>query len=118
MLAFVRRRSWWIGGALAAASAWACSLNPQPLPPGDNGPDASLNEQSDAGTTAAGADSGAAGFGGGDAGRASDSGTGPAAPTDAAADGHSAESDGGTGGEDGASDAPAEASTDGAMEGG
>jgi len=122
MLAFVRRFRWlrWLlGGTVAAAVAWACSLNPQPLPPGDQGADASASPSADAGaTTGEVGDTGAV-FNGSEAGRSPPDGSTP--PGTPGADGSTdAESDTG----DSASDAPADASTDamitddGTMEGG
>ncbi len=103
------------GAALGLGAAIACSLNPQPLPPG---------ETADASTVygGRGADSGAAGFGGGDAAEGIDTGTsvpatdgGTASPPEAGDAGDAGASDGAADGPEGG---PSDAATDGEEGGG
>jgi hypothetical protein len=115
-LARFRRLSCLAGAALGLAAAWACSLNPQPLPPG---------ETAEAGSSygGGGTDAGPAGFVGADASAGGDGGTnvpatdgGTAAPTEGGDSGDAG--DGGDGASDGSDGGPSDAATDGEEGGG
>ncbi len=85
----------------AVATAAACTLNPQPLPPGD--------DERNAGDDVPGI-----GFGGADAGASSET-QDPSTPADAAADGAKIDGDGSI---DGSLDGGHDAATDGGDAGG
>jgi hypothetical protein len=105
------RRKWSLTLALASAlaGAWlfACDLNPQPLPPGEQAP----FDSNDAAVPTAG------GSGGGiDAGANAEVDGGAGTPPTAIPDGGAQAADGGAsdaGAEDAALDAPADAASDG-----
>lgn len=117
MLAYLRRPAAWLGVLAGLAAVYACSLNPQPLPPG------AAPEGGGAAQVAADAtvpDSGSASFGGsGDGGPRADAATDAEAPPSPAADAGDAASDATADGpNDAASDSPEEAPTDGGSEDG
>ena len=98
---------------LAAVSVQACSLNPQPLPPGlqGSGTDGGADVAADA---SVGSDAGQFG-GGADSGNGFADGTAPGIPGfDGGATGDGGSSDGAT---DAASDAPTDAATDAPSDG-
>jgi hypothetical protein len=106
------------GVTLGLGAGLACSLNPQPLPPG---------ETADASTVygGGGADGGAAGFGGGDAGEGIDTGTnvpasdgGTASPPEAGDAGDAGDAAPSDGAADGSEGGPSDAATDGEEGGG
>ena len=110
------------GATLGLVAGYACSLNPQPLPPGDTADSGRPNAAGDASMTFGGTDSGAglgddAGHGGGDHDASFD---GAAVPAPEGGDsgnadaGDSGESDGPV---DGATDAPEGGPTDAPTDG-
>jgi hypothetical protein len=113
-------RGWTCVALLAPASVWSagCSLNPQPLPPGDK-PDSSV-------AAGSGADAGPMGFGAADAGGAGldgptgnvPDGSGLASPDGAANPGPPDGGDGGPvdGAQDGSGDGPEDARTEASMD--
>jgi hypothetical protein len=116
-LARIRRALCLAGIALGFAAAYACSLNPQPLPPGDTPEGGKGTVGDDASTVFGGADSG-----GQLAADGAPAGNPPDGSSDGAAtpnppeggDAGDAESDGEG---DGATDAPVEAPADAATDG-
>jgi len=118
-LAWIRRVFCLAGVALGLGAAYACSLNPQPLPPGDTADGGETVVGHDASTFGPGADSGGSFAGDGPTGGAAPDGSsdgampGPPEGGDAG-DAGDGESDGAP---DGATDAPDGAPTDAPTDG-
>jgi hypothetical protein len=105
-----------LGVVVALGAACGCSLNPQPLPPGE-GPEGGYGSQASLDATAGGAD-GTAGFGSADSGARLDA-SADAVPAVPVADAGDAESDArGDGSIEGGFDGPYDGPTDGASEDG
>ncbi|HTQ47069.1 MAG TPA: hypothetical protein VMI75_30145 [Polyangiaceae bacterium] len=116
MLADLLQPAMRLGVVLAFGATCGCSLNPQPLPPGE-GPDAGGGSQSLDAT--AGNGDGSAGFGSGDAGGGRLDASMDALPSVPGADAGDAESDApGDGPGEGGSDGPYDGPTDGGSEDG
>ena len=115
MLADLQQSALRLGAVLALGAMCGCSLNPQPLPPGE-GPEGGGSQVSLDATTGNG--DGAAGFGGGDAGARVDA-TADAPLTVPGADAGDAEPAApGDGATDGGFDGPYDGPTDGGNEDG
>lgn len=117
MLAHLRRPAAWLGVLAALAAVCACSLNPQPLPPGASPEGGAAQVAADATVPDSGSSFG--GSSGGDGGARGDATTDAEAPPTPATDAGDAASDAvADGPSDAASDSPEEAPSDGGSEDG